>query len=705
MTVLDNAPRDQYTATSGQTVFPYTFEIAAAGDIKVLQNGTLLNQGAGAGEYAVSGVGVDTGGNITLVTGATSGDIITIYRDMAYERLTAYTNAGDFLAADVNNDFDRLWLALQQNGGDLDGRVLIAPNSDPTSIDMTIPAKADRIGKFLRFNDDGDPVADGGTAPANAASITYTPAGAGAVDATVQAKLRESVSVKDFGAVGDGVTDDTAAFQAAVNYAAPINLTVLVPSGVYIITTTIDCPQGTALYGASIERNALSYLKFNPAVDSNMFYIHDTNFSLSNLYIVDLTSGVRINTLFYAENDSNYEDIDMKLAASFFIGFHYGVWIRGRGLNVQDCVFSAMRTCVRIQRLASPTYGPNPDQGLEGGMRVYRVENCRFHGLGLSPIIVNNDTSKEFVNGIHFVGNYIDTPAMILQGSARNSLIASNTHLYGGTAILDIQGNFSDSVVSNNLFVGRPGGSNLSALDFYTNIITVAGTIANVVINGNMISKVTKDIFSFDSSATNVSITNNVLSEVLENNRSGSTGPHYLVDFNTADSDCSVLNNSVAMTSAWALNDTLVSPSASSSRLTILGNTANQSNLLLNAQDSLYTPVFGNFVATYTTQSGRYQVLGNLVSCEIYIETSAVTLPDGSGFRINLPFPAADQAVNATLFFRSGETPMVNSAVQIVGFGIEGNGLAISGPSGDYTFTEILSGAGSFRVAFSYFKS
>jgi hypothetical protein len=151
MTVLDNAPRDQYTATGGQTVFPYTFEIAAAGDIKVLQNGTLLNQGAGAGEYAVSGVGVDTGGNVTLVTGATAGDIITIYRDMAYERLTAYTNAGDFLAADVNNDFDRLWLALQQNGGDLD-RVLIAPNTDPTSIDMTIPDKATRLGKFLKFN-------------------------------------------------------------------------------------------------------------------------------------------------------------------------------------------------------------------------------------------------------------------------------------------------------------------------------------------------------------------------------------------------------------------------------------------------------------------------------------------------------------------------------------------------------------------------
>ena len=80
----------------------------------------------------------------------------------------------------------------------------------------------------------------GRLAAVNAADITFTPTGTGAVDSTVQAKLRSTVSVTDFGAVGNGIIDDTAAIQSAIDYVEILGGGVVkIPAGVFLISSSL----------------------------------------------------------------------------------------------------------------------------------------------------------------------------------------------------------------------------------------------------------------------------------------------------------------------------------------------------------------------------------------------------------------------------------------------------------------------------------
>tara|TARA_R110000822_G_scaffold285610_1_gene406938 strand:- start:569 stop:3388 length:2820 start_codon:yes stop_codon:yes gene_type:complete len=67
--------------------------------------------------------------------------------------------------------------------------------------------------------------------------VSYSQGGTSHVNRTVESRLRDHVSVMDFGAVGDGVTDDTAAFNAAWSATNP--KAVLVPAASYKITGTV----------------------------------------------------------------------------------------------------------------------------------------------------------------------------------------------------------------------------------------------------------------------------------------------------------------------------------------------------------------------------------------------------------------------------------------------------------------------------------
>lgn len=77
------------------------------------------------------------------------------------------------------------------------------------------------------------------SAATDASQVSYTPPFVGSVATNVEDKLAQYVSVKDFGAVGDGTTNDATAIQAAFTYASANNRSVFFPKGTYVLGSAI----------------------------------------------------------------------------------------------------------------------------------------------------------------------------------------------------------------------------------------------------------------------------------------------------------------------------------------------------------------------------------------------------------------------------------------------------------------------------------
>jgi hypothetical protein len=152
--INDTAPRAQYTATSGQTVFTVSFEFFANSDLKVYRNSTLLTLTT---NYTVTGAGVTGGGSVTLVTGATAGDIITIIRDVPVARTSDFPTSGPFNIEALNTDLDRLTAMIQEREQGLT-RVVQLSETD-TSTSLQLPIAANRASKVLGFDTTGNTIA------------------------------------------------------------------------------------------------------------------------------------------------------------------------------------------------------------------------------------------------------------------------------------------------------------------------------------------------------------------------------------------------------------------------------------------------------------------------------------------------------------------------------------------------------------------
>ncbi len=262
-------PIVRYNANGTQTAFAFPFPIFENDDLSVYLNGA--NQVSG---FNITGAGTSAGGTIIFNAAPDNGTIITIARELSIERITDFLEGGDFSAASINAELDYIIAALQQVGRENDLMLKYGDHEVPaTSI---LPDKSIRANKALGFDGDGNPIAV--SLEGSMAAPDYTALGSGALTRTSTDKLREMVSVKDFGAVGDGLTDDTIALQNALQS----SYSVYLPNGTYLIKNTLELTSYRAIIGMGMASTILcSDNSFN-AIE-----INGRNTLIQNLRIIN----------------------------------------------------------------------------------------------------------------------------------------------------------------------------------------------------------------------------------------------------------------------------------------------------------------------------------------------------------------------------------------------------------------------------------
>jgi len=127
MTITTTGFRDQYVAAGGETKFTITFDFDLSTDIVVYEtlDGADPDEASDlvpASSYVVSGAGFDTPSVQRFITldstaypsGSPASSTWTIIRDMPLTRSTDFKEKGNFSSANLNEEFDRTFAAIQQ---------------------------------------------------------------------------------------------------------------------------------------------------------------------------------------------------------------------------------------------------------------------------------------------------------------------------------------------------------------------------------------------------------------------------------------------------------------------------------------------------------------------------------------------------------------------------------------------------------------
>jgi hypothetical protein len=429
-------PRIQYTGNASQTVFSYPFPIFSSDQLHVFFNGAEQ-----LGGFTVLNAGATTGGTVTFDTAPASGVVITLERILPLQRISDFNEGGELSANAINNEFDYLTASAQQLQ-EAQNAMLYFTNTEALP-DTELPNKAARLNKVLGFDGNGELELYETGATYGAPSVTQS--GTGAIARPVTDKIKEFVSVKDYGAIGDGVADDTTAIINAL--AAQSNL--YFPGGTYRTTATIEIGDTKIVTGSG----ANTIIKANTNTFDTVAMI-GRNSQLRDLVIDGGESALRLYGKTAPCQSNSIHDIKIRNAA-------IGIELDGYTSTTNICDGNNVTNVVIEKPTQYGVYVTRSDAG--GYPNANKFTNVRVTSLG------TNITGAGFYFEAAKYNNALincealvsGTPvACVRIGSASDKTLIVNMYCQGTNSVPNIQldnGSIESSII--NLFSNSNGSA------------------------------------------------------------------------------------------------------------------------------------------------------------------------------------------------------------------------------------------------------
>ena len=267
----------------------------------------------------------------------------------------------------------------------------------------------------------------------------------GAVGKTLNNKLQDLVSVKDFGAVGDGVADDTSAIQAGIDLACQYGGCVYLPAGTYKISSALVFAMNSGTVDPvkrpSMRGDGMGATTIYQSTNANGIEVvgYDSNPAGYCLFQDFTLYGFERNKLGIALKDIAFVTIDNVYLAGWSTGL-YGA----------NCLSSSFNDLVIRYNDGGFYFEPNATYGFVSEPNAISMTNC---------VVGNNDSYGGKVIG---AGTFNYTGGSIEANGAGTDLSSGKW----GLAIVDAGGHIAQQsacgfVISGVYFEGNGGQAQL----------------------------------------------------------------------------------------------------------------------------------------------------------------------------------------------------------------------------------------------------